>query len=143
MPEKKIGAAGDVQQSDDVDYGCVNVSPSSKLKRISLVKQQKEWRHSPSYKKVVDSWKDSEDDFACENDSPPIKTRRISLVKRINVKTESPIKENSPNKKRPPASVSAGLVDACKELVNLAVSRGSLDDITVMIIDLNHFRHNS
>ncbi|KAK7839936.1 putative protein phosphatase 2c 14 [Quercus suber] len=37
-------------------------------------------------------------------------------------------------------STSNGLVAACEELVGLAVSRGSLDDITVMIIDLNHFR---
>ncbi|XP_076941622.1 putative protein phosphatase 2C 14 [Bidens hawaiensis] len=33
-----------------------------------------------------------------------------------------------------------GLVDACKELVNLAVKRGSLDDITVMIVDLKAFQ---
>ncbi|KAI5352253.1 hypothetical protein L3X38_005144 [Prunus dulcis] len=38
---------------------------------------------------------------------------------------------------------SGGLVAACKELVNLALSRGSLDDITVMIIDLNHFDASS
>ncbi|KAI7727323.1 hypothetical protein M8C21_027595 [Ambrosia artemisiifolia] len=33
-----------------------------------------------------------------------------------------------------------GLVSACKELVNLAVKRGSLDDITVMILDLKSFQ---
>jgi protein phosphatase 1L len=74
-----------------------------------------------------------------ENESPPPKSRRISLVKRVNMKTESPSKENISYKRRPPHG---GLVAACKELVNLAVSRGSLDDITVMIIDLNHFRCN-
>lgn len=135
-----MGTTGDIPEDNDVEYGCVNVSPSSKLRRISLVKQQKESRHSPSYKKKVCGWKDNENDFACENESPPTKLRKISLVKRINIKTESPVKENSCYRKR---SASAVLEDACKELVNLAVSRGSLDDITVMIIDLNHFRHNS
>lgn len=140
MAEKNVGTTGDIPEDNDIDYGCVNVSPSSKLRRISLVKQLKESRHSPSYKKKVCSWKDNEDDFACENESPPTKSRKISLVKRINIKTESPIKENSWYKKRSPSVV---LENACKELVNLAVSRGSLDDITVMIIDLNHFRHDS
>ncbi|KAB5537503.1 hypothetical protein DKX38_015036 [Salix brachista] len=138
--EKNVGTTGDIPEDNDVEYGCVNVSPSSKLRRISLVKQQKESRHSPSYKKKVCGWKDNENDFACENESPPTKLRKISLVKRINIKTESPVKENSCYRKRSASSV---LEDACKELVNLAVSRGSLDDITVMIIDLNHFRHNS
>ncbi|KDP26688.1 hypothetical protein JCGZ_17846 [Jatropha curcas] len=140
MPEKKMGSIGDIQKDDDVNYGCVNISPSSKLRRVSLVKQQKVLKHSPSNKQTVDSWKDMQDNFACENESPPSKSRRISLVKRINVKNDSPIKENTVHKKR---SASMGLVSACKELVNLAVSRGSLDDITVMIIDLNHFKCNN
>ncbi|KAJ6431088.1 hypothetical protein OIU84_018561 [Salix udensis] len=120
--EKNVGTTGDIPEDNDVEYGCVNVSPSSKLRRISLVKQQKESRHSPSYKKKVCGWKDNENDFACENESPPTKLRKISLVKRINIKTESPVKENSCYRKR---SASAVLEDACKELVNLAVSRGS------------------
>ncbi|KAJ6721929.1 PROTEIN PHOSPHATASE 2C [Salix viminalis] len=115
--EKNVGTTGDIPEDNDVEYGCVNVSPSSKLRRISLVKQQKESRHSPSYKKKVCGWKDNENDFACENESPPTKLRKISLVKRINIKTESPVKENSCYRKR---SASAVLEDACKELVNLA-----------------------
>lgn len=140
MPEKKLGHAADIQKHDDVDYGCVNVSPSSKLRRISLVKQQKGPICSPSYRKTIDSWKDSEDNFACENQSPPSKSRKISLAKKLNIEAEFPMKENCVHKKWP---ASVGLVTACKELVNLAVSRGSLDDITVMIIDLSHFRCNS
>ncbi|WOH16592.1 hypothetical protein DCAR_0936150 [Daucus carota subsp. sativus] len=35
---------------------------------------------------------------------------------------------------------SGGLIAACKELANLALSRGSLDDITVMIIDLHRLK---
>ena len=133
--EKKLGPSGDYLKENECDYGRVNVSPSSKLRRISLVKQAKGMSQSPSYKKTTNSWKDS------ENESPPSKSRRISLVKRVNMKLESPIKENNGfNKKRPDSTV---LVAACKELVNLAVSRGSPDDITVMIIDLNYFRLNS
>ncbi|CAI0464648.1 unnamed protein product [Linum tenue] len=81
---------------------------------------------------------EEEEEFPSENDIPPLKLRRISLVKKIKTKTESsPIKENI--QKSPPST--AGLAGACKELVNLAVSRGSLDDITVMIIDLSCFRN--
>ncbi|XP_015581392.1 probable protein phosphatase 2C 14 [Ricinus communis] len=131
MPEKKkVASRGDIQQEDgNVLCSHVNVSPSSKFRRL---------KQSPDInKKAVDSW---HDDFPCENESRPLKSRRISLVKRVNVKNDSPIKEDSLHKKK---SSSTGLVGACKELVNLAVGRGSLDDITVMIVDLNHFRCNS
>jgi protein phosphatase 1L len=138
--EKRLGPSSDLQKDNDDGYGCVNVSPtSSKLRRISLVKQPKGMGRSPSYKKTLNRQKGNEDDFPSENEGPPSKSRRISLVKRVNMKTESPSKENISYKRRPPHG---GLAAACKELVNLAVSRGSLDDITVMIIDLNHFRCN-
>lgn len=139
MPEKKSESAVDCQKDGSIDYAKVNISPSSKLRRISLVKQQKGPRHSPVRRNTFDNSKSMEDEFGCENDSPPSKTRRVSLVKRVSVKTESPIKENCGHEKKPACGV---LVAACKELVNLAVSRGSLDDITVMIVDLNHFRCN-
>lgn len=132
-------------KENEEDYGCVtvNVSPSSKIRRVSLVKQQhRETSQSPRYKKNIDGRKDNEDDFACENGSPPAKFRRISLVKRINtMKPESPSQENNTSFKKRPSS--AGLMAACKELASLAVSRGSFDDITIMIIDLNHFRCNT
>ncbi|KAF2307056.1 hypothetical protein GH714_024587 [Hevea brasiliensis] len=108
-------------KNDDVCYGCVNVSPSSKLRRVSLVKHQKGSKQSPRNKQTVDGWKDKQDDFACENESPPTKSRRISMFKRINTKIDSPNKENSTHKKGP---ASVGLVAACKELVNLALRRG-------------------
>ncbi|XP_061994212.1 probable protein phosphatase 2C 14 [Rosa rugosa] len=181
---KGTQSPGELLIDNNEDYGFVNVSPSSKLRRISLVKQP-EGMQSPGYKKTLFGSKDADNDFssenesppsksrrlsmvkrvnmktespikekcgckirptcgenefASENESPPSKSRRISLVKRVNMKSESPIKENSGYKMRP---ASGGLVTACKELVNLALSRGSLDDITVMIIDLNHFRCNS
>ncbi|KAK9276914.1 hypothetical protein L1049_006452 [Liquidambar formosana] len=140
LADKKLGPTGDIRKENYDEYGCVNTSPSSKLRRISLVKQQKTTSLSPSYKNTIDSWNECEDDYACENESPPSKARRISLVKRKNMKTQSPFQEISSLKKRP---ASGGLLAACKELVNLAVSRGSLDDITVMIIDLTHFSCNS
>ncbi|PRQ40169.1 putative protein-serine/threonine phosphatase [Rosa chinensis] len=181
---KGTRSPGELLIDNNEDYGYVNVSPSSKLRRISLVKQPKGMQ-SPGYKKALFGSKDADNDFssenesppsksrrlsmlkrvnmktespikekcgckirptcgenefASENESPPSKSRRISLVKRVNMKSESPIKENSGYKMRP---ASGGLVTACKELVNLTLSRGSLDDITVMIIDLNHFRCNS
>ncbi|KAJ4826955.1 hypothetical protein Tsubulata_040754 [Turnera subulata] len=120
MPDKRLGPKRGATESEDGDYGCVNVSPSSKLRRVSLVKQQKVLRH----RQPADvSWKDTKDDFRCENESPPSKLRRISLVKRINMKEEEspPIQVEIGCKSRPAPST---LVAACKELVNLAVSRG-------------------
>ncbi|XVF85066.1 hypothetical protein PTKIN_Ptkin17bG0088500 [Pterospermum kingtungense] len=134
---KRLCASAGLSKENDEDYGCVNVSPSSKIRRVSLLKQQKEASQSPRYKKDIKSWKDNEDEIACENGSPPSKLRRISLVKRISMKPESPSQENTSLRKRP---YSAGLMAACKELVSLAVGRGSLDDITIMIIDLNYFK---
>lgn len=132
---KAIGTLGDFSKDGDEDYGCVNVSPSSKIRRVSLFKQAKDASLSPRCKKTI-----SEDDFASELGSPSSKSRRISIIKRINVKTESSSQENTYYKTSP---ASSGLMAACKELANLAMSRGSLDDITVMIIDLNRFRCTS
>ncbi|GMY26331.1 probable protein phosphatase 2C 14 [Fagus crenata] len=141
LVEKRLGPFSDLHKDNFDDYGCVNVSPSSKLRRISLVKRPKGMCQSPSYKKTINRRKGNDDNFASENESPPSKSRRISLAKRVNMKTLSPTKENISYKRR--RTTSGGLVAACEELVNLAVSRGSLDDITVLIIDLNHFRSNS
>ncbi|KAM7250063.1 hypothetical protein ACFE04_021946 [Oxalis oulophora] len=136
LASKKLGPTIDVIQDNNENYSHVNVSPSAKLKRISLVKQLKASNQSPrSNKKSIDGLKEDEDDhFGSETGSPPSKSRRISLFKRINVKPETPrpCQENK--------SACVGLMAACKELVNLAVSRGSLDDITVMIIDLNQIK---
>lgn len=139
--EKRLVHSSVVQKDHEDDYGHVNVSLSAKLRRISLVKKQKGTDKDPSYKKTTSIWKGTiEDDLPSENESPPpSKSRRTSLVKRVNMKTQSPAEETINHERRP----ASRLVDTCKELVNLAVSRGSLDDITVMIIDLNQFKCNS
>ncbi|KAL6186482.1 hypothetical protein ACLB2K_042602 [Fragaria x ananassa] len=125
----------------DNDFPSENESPPSKSRRLSMVKPVNIKTESPIKEKSGCKMRPScgENDFASESESPPSKSRRISLVKRANMKSESPIKENRGYTMSP---ASGGLVTACKELVNLALSRGSLDDITVMIIDLNHFRCN-
>ncbi|XP_076884774.1 putative protein phosphatase 2C 14 [Bidens hawaiensis] len=82
---------------------------------------------SPKPKKVyhVKRMKRSENS---ENDEPQHTARRVvSFVKTM---------AQGPGH----GLTSHGLVDACKELVNLAIKRGSLDDITVMIIDLKAFQ---
>ncbi|GAV63040.1 LOW QUALITY PROTEIN: PP2C domain-containing protein/DUF868 domain-containing protein, partial [Cephalotus follicularis] len=138
---KKGKPTGDLFEDNDENYGCVNVSPSTKLRRVSLVKQQNQ---APRNKETIDCWKDCEhDDYASETKSPPLKSQRISLVKRINTKSESTTSQENDGykkKKKKEKAASVGLMAACKELVNLAVRRGSLDDITVMIIDVDHFR---
>ncbi|KAK4753609.1 hypothetical protein SAY87_001713 [Trapa incisa] len=123
------------KDGNDENYGRVNVSPSSKFRRISLVKQQKQ---------ATERWCSCRGDgdgdheangFHYEIDGPPSKLRRISLMNRVNPKLDHhPNQENdSPNTS---SFTSVGLAAACQELAGLAVSRGSLDDITVMIIDL-------
>ncbi|XP_028776543.1 probable protein phosphatase 2C 14 [Neltuma alba] len=132
--EEKICSLEDVQNDIDADYGQVNVSPSSKLRRVSLVKQSRGNRRN------LNGWNEvGEDDFGCENESPPSKSRRISLVKRVSMKKETSVKESNMCKK----STASKLLVACKELVNLAMKRGALDDITVMIIDLIHYKRST
>lgn len=127
---------GDFNNENEADFGRVNVSPSSKLRRVSLLKLPKETSTSPVLTKTADNHKDTEVDS-----NPPLKSRRISMVKRIDVKVESSKQENNNDCKKSPAAVA--LAVACKELANLSLTRGCLDDITVMIIDLNHFRRNN
>lgn len=134
----------DSSQKDENNgsYVCVNVSPSSKIRRISLVKKHKGSIQSPDNKQMADDKKDGNgsDDFPDENQSPPLKSRRISFVKRLNTKAQSPRQENNSCAR---IHAPSGLVAACNELVNLAVSRGSLDDITVIVVDLNHYKRNN
>lgn len=142
--EKETPKLTDLCKDDnDENYGRVNVSPSSKLRRITLVKQQKcATKRSSSHQRLCGCRNGDleENEFYHENDGPPTKLRRISLMNRLNPKLDRSNQENN----GPNASSSAvGLVAACKELANLAVSRGSLDDITVMIIDLTCLRFNS
>ncbi|XP_021853250.2 probable protein phosphatase 2C 14 [Spinacia oleracea] len=119
------------------DFCNENESPASKLRKTSVFSHEnmKILSPSPSYRKTesTSTVKNGFSDFCNENESPPSKMRRTSVFSHKSMNTQSPSREN----KRP---VSDGLVAACKKLVNLAVSRGSMDDITVMVVDLKHFR---
>ncbi|ESQ28501.1 hypothetical protein EUTSA_v10018643mg [Eutrema salsugineum] len=111
-------------EDENLIHGLVNVSPSSKLRRVSLVKQRKELLpvQSPKSAKST-SYYHSENELPSPHLSPPSKSRKITALKRIKMKTES-----------------SWTKAACKELVDMAVSRGSMDDITVVIVDLNHYK---
>ncbi|KAL6983780.1 protein-serine,threonine phosphatase [Sarracenia purpurea var. burkii] len=132
-PSQKKIASG--KEGDDV-FSCEDESPRPpKIGRISFQTSTK--IQSPNQKKKTASVKKGETVFSCENESPhPPKTRRISFE--TSTEVQSPNQKCSSYKKR--SASSSGLVAACNELVNLAVARGSFDDITVMIIDLNHFK---
>ncbi|KAK2983317.1 hypothetical protein RJ640_016055 [Escallonia rubra] len=138
---KKPGHKGESETGkvNDDEFGCISTSPSARLRRVLLVKHKKRMGQSPpGYRKEGDGGKENEDDFGSENECPPpSKVRRISMVNQMKIMAQPPEQEHSSCKKSP---ASGGLVAACKELANLAVSRGSFDDVTVMVIDLNHFR---
>ncbi|KAI3730886.1 hypothetical protein L1987_62066 [Smallanthus sonchifolius] len=114
------------QEAVDVVTRCMtNLSP--KLKKVCRVKQIKQ--------RVNNNWKENENYYTSENDEPEHKARRgISFVNRAKTRPQNQ------NQDQDHGLIADGLVDACKELVNLAVKRGSLDDITVMILDLKSFQ---
>ncbi|KAL8550579.1 hypothetical protein ACS0TY_009127 [Phlomoides rotata] len=110
-----------------VVYHCKSPSPFSKSPRVALVKSKRR-RIFQSIQR-----KSSEEETSCENGSPPSKSRRISMANPMKLKTHFPSNENEfLIEKR-------GLLAACKKLADLAVARGSLDDVTVMIVDLNYY----
>ncbi|KAI3991723.1 hypothetical protein MKX01_038121 [Papaver californicum] len=77
---------------------------------------------------------EEEDQFGYENISPLSETRRISVLKQQIIKTPSPEQvRNAGYKKRSTTPRGGGLLSAFKELVNLALTRGSLDDITLRL----------
>ncbi|CAI9093037.1 OLC1v1028438C1 [Oldenlandia corymbosa var. corymbosa] len=113
--------------------------PSPKLRRVSLKSKRASSQFSSSKQRDEKSM-GTEVNFASENDStPPSKARRISFMNQSKVRNTLSDQENSCFGRGTPGSGSR-LVAACKELVSLAMSRGSLDDITVMIVDLNLFK---
>ncbi|KAG8383244.1 hypothetical protein BUALT_Bualt05G0164200 [Buddleja alternifolia] len=124
-------------QNKDRIYLCTSVSPLSKSPRVSLVKPKRMF-HPTGHKASTVQQKRSEDELCCESGSPPSKSRRISLAKKMKTKIHFPSDENDFLFEKP--AYTDGLVAACKELANLAVARGSLDDITVMIVDLSHYK---
>lgn len=104
------------------------------MQSCSLVELQ--IRHPNGRKMPTSQHRRSGDEWCCENGSPPSKSRRISQGKQAKIKTRFPSKENQVLIEKPAYD---GLLAACKKLADLAVDRGSLDDITVMIVDLNHY----
>lgn len=126
-----------------IKHTCCSVNPSpSKVRKVSLVTQPKVGVGQSSIcEKPTESCEEGEFDYACEIESPGSKSRRISLVRHKKMKIEFSPKENNDCCRKIPTS--SRLVAACKELVDLALSRGSLDDITVMVIDLKYFRCKS
>nr|GMD26444.1 probable protein phosphatase 2C 14 [Ipomoea batatas] len=121
------------------EFDCISTSPSSKLKRISLVKSNKGAGCSPCSTKSAEAWKETDDEFSRENESP-LKARRISLAHSSIRAGCSPCSKRSIVDSWKENEEKSGLVDACKKLASLAVTKGSLDDVTVMIIDLAHFK---
>lgn len=115
-------------------YPCTSPNPLSKSPRVSL-SQSKRIFHPTCRKMSTAQQKRGDDELCCENGSPPSKSRRISVVKQMKIKTYFPSNENEFLIEKPAYD---GPLAACKELANLAVARGSMDDITVMIVDLNH-----
>ncbi|CAA7058293.1 unnamed protein product [Microthlaspi erraticum] len=79
-----------------------------------------------------------------DNLSPFPKRSRLSLVKEEKemLPVESSKSENeSPDREiGTPTSKSAKIKAACKKLVDMALSTGSMDDITVVIVDLNRYK---
>ncbi|KAK4488805.1 hypothetical protein RD792_004595 [Penstemon davidsonii] len=119
-------------------YPCPSPRPISKSPRISLVKSRR-IIHPTSHKMFnVHTNTSDEDARYKENGSPPSKSQKVSLVKQMKIKTHFPNNNENEDVEKP---AYGGLVATCKELVDLAVTRGSLDDITVMIIDLNHYKY--
>ncbi|XP_073130089.1 probable protein phosphatase 2C 14 [Henckelia pumila] len=120
---------------------CTSPIDVTKSPRVSLVKTKRMLHHtchktSSVYQKNVD---DHDDEYCSENRSPPSKIRRISSTQQIKIKKNPfPHNENADLAEKKPTCSS--LLTACKELANLAVTRGSLDDITVMIVDLKCYQ---
>ncbi|XP_073021353.1 probable protein phosphatase 2C 14 [Primulina eburnea] len=120
---------------------CTSPIDVTKSPRVSLAKSKRMLHHtchktSSVYQKKLD---DHDDEYCNENRSPPSKIRRISSVQQMKIKKNPfPQNENVDLVEEKPACIV--LLSACKELVSLAVTRGSLDDITVMIVDLKCYQ---
>ncbi|KAL6562677.1 hypothetical protein OROGR_003684 [Orobanche gracilis] len=104
--------------------------------RYPFLKSDKILHRATGHKTCTFHQKTSEGGQRCENGSPPSKSQRISLAKQTKVRSHSTNNENEVLGAK--SIYNDGLLAACKELVSLATTRGSLDDITVMVVDLNH-----
>ncbi|KAL1550385.1 protein-serine/threonine phosphatase [Salvia divinorum] len=100
-------------------YHCTSVSPSSLSPRL------------PSHKsKRISHHRETQDEKCCELESLASSTPRVSSKTQFLNNENDVLGDKSSN---------TGLLGACKELVNLAVARGSLDDVTVMVVDLSSY----
>lgn len=114
----------------------IKSSPSNALRPL-LANQTNMKIRTQSQDNSIYQRKENVHDFTGEDEIPSSKAQEILHVNQMEIKTQAPSHQHSIDKKR---LTSGGLVAACKELVNLALSRGSLDDITVMIIDLHRLK---
>ncbi|CAH9107443.1 unnamed protein product [Cuscuta epithymum] len=146
----------DNSKENEFEFNCKSTSPSPKLKRISMVKSNKgrerefgNENESPAAVKSLrislgksSIWKETADsDFIRENGSP-VKAQRTSVAhSSIRVSSRSPCSRRSDDSLKENEENSYSLVAACQRLANLAVTRGSWDDVTVMIVDLGHFKY--
>lgn len=110
---------------------CTGVSPSSSSPRLPSHKSKRIFHSTCVHQKEI------EDGKCCEDESPASKSRRISLATQMKARTQF---QNNENDVAGENSSNGGLLSACKELVNLAVARGNLDDITVMVVDLSRYK---
>ncbi|GAB2214309.1 hypothetical protein Droror1_Dr00018651 [Drosera rotundifolia] len=139
--KRKLGPTDDSEKENIIqDYACISSSSSPKVRRIALIKQHEmPTCLSPRRKKTIRSLKGGAEIEVSdnENESPPAKCRRTILLQENNktTKVRSPSQEIINRRQL----TSRNLIAACKELVDLAVSRGSLDDVTILIIDLRFF----
>lgn len=120
------------QDNNRVMYQRKAPNPFSKSPRMPLVKSKRIFH--PTSRNLSTQRKSGDED---ENGSPPSKSRRISVANQMKIKTHFPSNENEFLFDKHPTY--GGLLSACKKLADLAVARGSLDDVTVMIVDLNYY----
>ncbi|XP_073035471.1 probable protein phosphatase 2C 14 isoform X1 [Primulina eburnea] len=125
-----------MKSPQEIVHCCVNDISISRSPRFSFIRSRRICHHA-SHEKMTTYLKLGEGDLCCENTSPQFKCPRVSTVKEMNAKTTS-VPSNGGDEGWTENLVCGELVRACKDLANLAVSRGSLDDITVMIVDLRH-----
>ena len=126
------------------DFKCFQVGNQEAIEVVNRcmtnvsLKQKKACRVKQIKSRVNNNWKESENHFTSESNEPQRKARRVSFVNQAKSTTHN--QDQNGNQDQDHGLTHDGLMDSCKELVNLAVSRGSLDDITVMIVDLKAFQ---
>ncbi|XP_047308846.1 probable protein phosphatase 2C 14 [Impatiens glandulifera] len=110
---------GNQEAIDIVRSSCLKEKfvPTTTMRKVLSVKKKKNKNKGRSISFEFEEDKENGGEMETNSLPPPSKIRKIEKT-----------------------TVSSGVLNACNRLVNLAVTRGSLDDITVMVIDLNHFK---